>query len=157
MKIILGADHGGFELKEFIKYHLLQESYVVEDVGIFHNESVDYPSIAYDVAMGVIDNTNSITYDSCIRGILFCGTGIGMSITANRLRGIRAAVVSDPFSAEMSRAHNDSNILCLGGRVVGNNLALSIVKTWLNTPFRGQRHQRRIDLIDSLYKMEFVK
>ena len=141
MKIILASDHGGYELKEIIKAHLAGQNLEIEDIGTHSTDSVDYPqygkAAAKRVASGEFD-----------RGILCCGTGIGISLAANQVKGIRCAVVSDTFSARMSRAHNDANMLALGGRVVGQGLALEIVDAWLSAEFEGGRHQRRVDQIE---------
>jgi ribose 5-phosphate isomerase B len=139
-KIAIGADHGGYELKNIILEHLRQAGYTVEDFGTHSPESVDYPDYAYPVARGVAAGD----YDL---GILICGTGIGMSIAANKIVGVRAAVCGDTYSARMSRLHNNANILCLGGRVVGPGLALDIVDVWLSTEFEGGRHARRVEKI----------
>ena len=138
-KIIIGSDHGGFRLKNEIIGHLKKLNYEVSDLGCYTTESCDYPIIAKAVANEVL-NTND-------RGILICGTGIGVSITANRFEGIRASHCTDTFTARMTRMHNDSNILCLGERITGVGLALDIVDIWLNTEFEGGRHQKRIDMI----------
>lgn len=140
--IAIACDHGGYELKlEIIKY-LEQEKIPYEDFGCDSTEAVDYPIYARKV-------TGAIKSGRCDKGILLCGTGIGISITANRERGIRAALCSDCFSAEATRMHNDANVLAMGGRVVGPGLAVKIVDTFLHTEFSGaQRHQRRIDMID---------
>jgi ribose 5-phosphate isomerase B len=147
MKIALGCDHGGYELKEKILAFLKDMNHQVEDLGTHGPESVDYPQYAAKVA-------RAVTSGEVERGILICGSGIGMSITANRFPGIRAALVSEPFSAKMSRRHNDSNILCLGGRFIGQDLAAEIVKVWLDEPFDGGRHERRIELIDKVIDRE---
>lgn len=139
----IGCDHAAYELKEKIKNHLADKGFQVEDMGTHGPESVDYPDFAAKVASAVSDGRIK-------RGILICGTGLGMSMAANRYPGVRAALCSESFSARMSREHNDSNILVLGARVTGENLAYDIVDTWLNTPFGGDRHQRRIDLIDDM-------
>ena len=138
-KIIIGSDHGGYNLKNEIIKHLTNKGLEVDDRGCFSAESCDYPVIAKDVANEVL-NTNS-------RGILVCGTGIGVSIAANRFNGIRASHCTDTFTARMTRMHNNSNILCLGERITGTGLALDIVDIWLNTEFEGGRHQKRIDMI----------
>lgn len=139
-KIIIGSDHGGYKLKNGIIEYLKTLGYEVEDFGCFSEESCDYPVVAQAVAQKVLETTG--------RGILVCGTGIGMSITANRYKGIRASHCTDTFTARMTRAHNDSNILCLGERTTGLGLALDIVDVWLKTSFEGGRHQNRIDMID---------
>lgn len=138
MKIALGADHGGFELKNSIKEKLVSEGYEVEDFGTNSSESVDFPDYSQQV-------TQAVQNEDADLGILVCGTGIGMSIAANKEKGIRAAVVSDVFSAEATKSHNNTNVLCLGARVVGPGLAEMIVDTWLNTSFEGGRHQTRLD------------
>ena len=141
--IIIGCDHAAYQLKEILKAHLIREGFDVEDVGAFGPESVDYPQIGIQVASKVSQGERS-------RGILLCGTGLGMSMVANRFAHVRAALCNDLFSAGMSRRHNDANILVMGGRVVGDILGLEILKTWLNTPFEGDRHQRRLDMFDNL-------
>lgn len=139
-RIIIGSDHGGFRLKGEIIEHLKKLGYEVSDLGCHSTESCDYPPIAKAVAKEVLAT-------QC-RGILICGTGIGMSITANRFDGIRASHCTDTFSARMTRLHNDSNILCLGERITGLGLALDIVDIWLKTEFEGgERHVRRISMI----------
>ena len=138
MKIAIGADHGGFELKESIKDLLIKENCAVVDVGCNSTDSVDYPDFA-NLLCKAVQNKEAE------RGILICGTGIGMSIAANRFKGIRAALCHELFTARMSREHNDSNVLCLGARVVGPGLALEIVRIWLHTQFAGDRHQLRLD------------
>jgi ribose 5-phosphate isomerase B len=143
MKIIIGCDHGGYELKEKIVPHLRALNHEVEDIGTHGGESVDYPYYAVKVARAVAEGRAE-------RGILVCGSGIGMSIVANRVAGARAVNVSEPYGAKMSRRHNNSNILCLGGRFTGQDLAMEIVDTWLAEAFEGGRHQRRVELIDSL-------
>jgi ribose 5-phosphate isomerase B len=140
VKVYIGCDHGGVLLKDAVKEYLTEEGIVFEDLGVHEAVSTDYGPIAKHVAELVVDDTDSL-------GILICGTGIGMSIMANKVNGARAAVVHDTFSAAATRGHNDSNILCMGERVVGPGLAINIVKTWLSTTFEGGRHQRRIDYI----------
>jgi ribose 5-phosphate isomerase B len=142
MKIALGADHGGFELKKELVEGLRDLKFVVDDLGAFSSEPSDYPDVAHVAARGVAEGT----YE---RALLVCGTGVGMAIVANRYRGVRAANCTDVFSARYSRAHNDANILTLGGRVVGVGLAWEIVNVWLATPFGGgDRHVRRVAKID---------
>lgn len=138
-KIIIGSDHGGFNLKTSIVKYLKDNGIEVVDLGCYSSESCDYPIIAQSVAKEVLSTG--------VRGILVCGTGIGVSIAANRFDGIRASHCTDTFTARMTRMHNDSNILCLGERITGVGLALDIVDIWLNTPFEGGRHQKRIDMI----------
>ncbi len=138
--LAIGCDHGGYHLKNEIIKHLEENGIKYKDVGSFSEESVDYPEIALKV-------THLITQKECKLGILCCGTGIGMSLAANKVKGIRAAACSETFSAKYTRLHNDSNILCLGGRVVGGGLALEMVDLFLNTAFEGGRHQRRVDKV----------
>ncbi|NLY44175.1 MAG: ribose 5-phosphate isomerase B [Clostridiaceae bacterium] len=141
--IAIGSDHGGFELKEEIKKKLIQEGYEVKDFGTYSPESVDYPDIAKPVCMSILNG-------ECEKGILICGTGIGISIAANKIHGIRAALCGDCFSARMAKEHNDANVIALGGRVLGPGLAWEIVKTWLGVKFQGGRHQTRVDKIHLL-------
>jgi ribose 5-phosphate isomerase B len=137
MRIIIGSDHAGYKLKEYLKTYLIEVGNEVEDVGCYDQEPVDYPDKAIDVSRGV----SSGVWD---RGILICGTGIGMSISANKVPGIRAAHVTDTLSAKLARAHNDSNVLCLGGWLVGEKLGEEIVNIWLDTPYDGGKHEPRI-------------
>lgn len=146
MRIALGADHGGYHLKEEIKSLLESLNISYDDLGCFDEQSVDYPDYAFLVAEKVASN-------DCDRGILVCGTGIGMSIAANKVEGIRCALVSDLFSAKATREHNDSNILALGARVIGTGLALEIVKVWLETAFAGGRHKQRLDKIKQVERV----
>lgn len=141
MRIIIGSDHAGYPMKERVKAHLQKQGVQVEDVGTHSEESVDYTDFGKKVASKVSNGT----FD---RGILICGTGLGMSMVANRFRGVRAALANDLFSAIMSRRHNNSNILVMGGRLIGDTLALQVVDTWLETPFEGGRHQRRLEKMD---------
>lgn len=143
MKIALGCDHGGFEHKEAISAHLKERGFEVEDFGIYECISVDYPEIALKVANSVSKGENEL-------GILVCGTGIGMSLAANKVKGIRAAAVSEHFSAKYTRLHNNSNILCLGGRVIGVGTALELVDLFVDTKFEGGRHQKRVDMITAI-------
>lgn len=143
MKIAIGADHGGYSLKELLKGHLLEEGHEVLDLGTHDTDSCHYPVYAEKVAYAVKDG-------EAVLGILVCGTGIGMSIAANKVHGIRAAAVSDCFTAQATREHNDSNVLCLGERTVGPGLAMRIVDTWLNASFQGGRHQVRVEMIGEL-------
>lgn len=140
--IIIGSDHAAFELKEKIKAYLGEKGYGVEDAGTNGLASVNYVDYGKKVAQAVSDGRYS-------HGILLCGTGIGMSMVANRFPHIRAALCSDLFSARLSRVHNDANILVLGGRIVGDMLAFELVQTWLDTPFEGGRHLERIQSIDA--------
>jgi ribose 5-phosphate isomerase B len=142
MNIIIGSDHAGFDLKEEIKRSLTEKGeYPVTDVGTFSNEPVDYPIIAHQVA-------KKISEKRFRRGILICGSGIGMSIVANRYPHVRAALCSNLYAVKVSRQHNDANILALGGRVLGTDLALEMVDLFLHTQFEGARHQRRLDQIE---------
>ncbi len=139
--IVIGSDHGGFHLKEKIKSFLEKENYTVKDFGTFSCESTDYPVIAKEVASAVANKEFN-------KGILICGSGVGVSICANKIKGIRAVVCSDTCSAKYSRLHNDSNILCIGERIVGEELAFDICKIWLNTDFEAGRHLKRINMIE---------
>ena len=142
-QIIIGSDHAAFELKEKIKDLLTGLGYEVEDVGTHSTVSVNYPDFGKKVAMAVSDGTFE-------RGILLCGTGIGMTMQANRFKGVRAALCADILSARLSRQHNDANILVMGGRMVGDILAFEVVREWLATPFDGGRHLDRIRSLDDL-------
>lgn len=135
--IAIGCDHGGFELKGHIIEHLKEKGIEFKDYGTYSEASVDYPDCAKPVCEAVQNGTAE-------RGILICGTGIGISIAANKYKGIRAALCSDVYSAKMSKQHNNANIICLGGRVTGRELAFMIVDTWLETEFEGGRHENRI-------------
>ena len=140
--IAIGSDHGGFELKEKLMEHLSERGLEYKDFGTYTSASCDYPVYAKEVA-------NAVASGECDRGIIICGTGIGVSITANKVRGIRAALCGDCFSAEATRQHNDANVLCMGARVVGEGLALKIADTFLDTPFSNdERHIRRISMIE---------
>lgn len=140
--IALGCDHGGFELKQEIIKYLEEEGMPYKDYGCYDTKSTDYPDYSKKV-------TTAILNGECEKGILICGTGIGISITANRVKGIRAALCTDCFMAEATRLHNDANILALGGRVLGPGLAIKIVDTFLKTEFsRDERHRNRISKID---------
>ena len=143
MKIAIGSDHAGFELKEGLKESLTALGHTVEDLGTGSPESCDYPLFAARVA-------GHVAKGKADRGVLVCGTGIGMSMAANRFPGVRAALCSDIFSVGMSRRHNDSNILVMGGRLIGDILAFELVKTWLETPFEGGRHLDRIRSLDKM-------
>lgn len=143
--IAVGCDHGAFRMKEAIKAHLTARGFSVRDFGIYEDKSVDYPEIAVPLA-------KAVAAGECALGILCCGTGIGMSLAANKVKGVRAAACSEHFSAKYTRLHNDSNILCLGGRVIGEGTALELVDLFVDTPFEGGRHQRRVDMIRDLEK-----
>lgn len=140
--IALGCDHGGFALMQEIKAHLDERGLEYKDFGTYDEKSCDYPVYAKKVAHAVADG-------ECEKGILICGTGIGISITANKIKGVRAALCGDCFSAQATREHNDANILAMGARVTGPGLAIKITDTFLDTPFsQGERHKRRIEMIE---------
>lgn len=140
MEIIIGSDHAGLDLKEACKTHL-ESRFELIDIGVYNRESSDYPKVAHRLAHEILAGNYN-------RGILICGTGVGMSITANRHKGIRAALCHNLYTARMSRLHNDANVLVMGGRVIGEGLALEMVDLFMDTPFEGGRHQRRLDQID---------
>ena len=148
MQVGLACDHGGFGLKEDLKAFLKSREVEAVDLGSFDETSVDYPDFGIQVA-------EKVSHGELERGILICGTGIGMAIVANKFRGVRAALANELYSTRCSREHNDANILVLGGRVVGPGLANEIVKVWLETPFSGGRHQKRLDKITALEKKNF--
>ncbi len=137
MKIAIGSDHGGFPLKETVKAYLQENGHDITDLGCFSIESVDYPDFALKVAQAVASGVFE-------KGILMCGTGIGISISANKVKGIRAALCHDHLTASLAARHNNANILCMGGRTTGPETAKDIVDAWLNTPFEGGRHKRRL-------------
>lgn len=141
-KIIIGCDHAGLNLKEKIKKYLIENDYEIYDEGTFSSDAVDYPVIAKKVSAKVADFQFQ-------KGILICGSGIGMCITANKIKGIRAVVCSDTTSARLSRLHNNTNILCLGERIIGGCTAVDICEIWLKTNFEGERHLHRINLIEN--------
>lgn len=143
--IAIGSDHGGYELKEHVKKHLEERGIEVHDYGVYSEESVDYPDCAKPVCKAVLAGDAE-------RGILLCGTGIGISMAANKYDGIRAALCGDVFSAKMAKEHNNANVICLGGRVVGREKAFMIVDTFLDSVFQGGRHQTRIDKIHAVEK-----
>ena len=144
MKISIACDHGAYMLKNKVAQHLKDQGYEVVDFGTNGPESCDYPDFAAQAARAVAQG-------ACERGIVLCTTGIGVSITANKIKGIRCALLSDVLSAKMTRLHNDTNMMALGAGIVGENLALEIVDTWISTPFSGEaRHQRRIDKVMAL-------
>jgi ribose 5-phosphate isomerase B len=148
--IVIGSDHAAFQMKETIKSYLRDKGFEVSDQGPENDASVDYPDFGVKVAAAVASGA----YE---RGILMCGTGIGMSMVANRFPHVRAALCGDVFSAAMSRQHNDSNILVLGGRMLGDVLALEIVRVWLETPFDGGRHRQRITKFDQIDTSRYLK
>lgn len=146
MKISIGCDHGALDLKKAVAEHLQKQGHEVKDFGTYTLDSCDYPEYAAAAAQAVADGT-------CDKGIVLCTTGIGVSITANKIKGIRCALLSDVLSAKMTRLHNDTNVMALGAGIVGTNLALEIVDVWLGTEFSGEaRHQRRIDKVMALEK-----
>jgi ribose 5-phosphate isomerase B len=147
MKIAIGADHAGFELKEKIKQALLRRGLLLDDQGTISTDSVDYPDFARKVGEEVAGGRADL-------GILVCGSGIGMSIAANKVPGVRAANVCSEYEAQMSREHNDANVLTLGARILDEDRAMKIVDKWLNTPFAGGRHQRRVDKIAEIERQE---
>ena len=140
-QIAIGCDHVGFELKTHIIEHLQSKGYGIKDFGTHSTERTDYPLFAKAVA-------DAVTKGECEKGILVCGTGVGISIAANKVKGVRAVVCSEPYSALLSRAHNDTNILAIGARVVGRDLAMMITDIWLGGEFEGGRHQRRVDMLE---------
>lgn len=141
MKISMGSDHGAFAMKEHLKQYLTEQGHQVVDCGTYSTDSCDYADFAKAAAQLVASG-------DCDRGIVMCTTGVGISIAANKVRGIRCALCSEPYSAEMTRRHNDANMLAMGGGLIGNNMADCIVEAFLNTPFEGGRHQRRVDKIE---------
>jgi len=145
MTIAIGSDHGGFELKEIVREYLLKKGLEIQDVGVFAEESVDYPDYALKVSEIVAKGEADL-------GILICGTGIGMSIAANKVDGIRCALCNDVYSAKMARGHNDANILAMGGRIIGRGTALMIIDTFLASNFEAGRHATRVGKIMDLEK-----
>lgn len=143
MKIALGCDHGGYELKEFVKTVLERLGHTYEDFGCYSKESCDYPDFGEAAARAVAEG-------KCDRGIVICTTGIGISIAANKVRGIRCALCSEPLSAEMTRRHNNANMLAMGAGMIGKNMAERIVEIFLSTEFEGGRHERRVGLLDAI-------
>jgi ribose 5-phosphate isomerase B len=143
MKIVLGSDHAGFKLKADLRDYLVEQNIAIFDMGVAEEIPADYPEIARAVA-------EKISRKEFERGILICGSGIGMSIVANRFPGVRAALCYDLYTARMSREHNDANLLVLGGRLIGKGLAREMIKVWMESVFQGGRHQRRLDQIESL-------
>ncbi len=140
-KIVIGSDHAGYRLKEVIKKYLNETGYDYEDIGMYDEEASDYPQIAHKLA-------KLVSTSQYKRGILICGTGVGMCICANKTKGIRAVVCSDTTSAKFSRAHNDTNVLCLGQRIIGEYTAKEICKVWLETEFEARRHSKRVLMIE---------
>ena len=145
--IAIGSDHGGYELKQFLMKYLDEQGLAYKDFGTYSSESCDYPIYGEAVARAVAGG-------ECEKGVIICGTGIGISIAANKVKGVRAALCGDCYSAEYTRRHNDANILALGARVVGSGLAMKILDTFLNTEFEGGRHARRVELISAIEERE---
>lgn len=145
MRIGIGNDHAAIELKYEILDYLIEKGIEVVDYGIGEDEKIDYPLISETVSNAVV--SKEVDY-----GIVICGTGVGVSISANKIKGIRACVCSEPYSAKLSKEHNDTNVLCFGSRVVGSELAKMIVDAWINAEFSGERHLRRVELIKNLEK-----
>lgn len=143
MKVALGCDHGGLNIKNAVIEYLKDNNIEYTDFGCYTDESVDYPVYAYMVATAVVDNKDTL-------GILCCGTGIGISMAANKVKGIRAAVCTNEFMAEMTRRHNNSNILCMGGRIIDEETAVKLATLFLNTEFEGDRHIKRVDMITAI-------
>lgn len=149
MRVAIGSDHGGYELKEVIRKHLEAQGLKVNDFGTYSADSVDYPKYGFAVGSAIIEGKADL-------GIVICGTGQGISMAANKISGIRAAVCSETFSARMAREHNNANVLSLGARVIGAGLALDIVDTFLKTEFAGGRHALRVDLLSNIERGEKV-
>ncbi len=143
MKVVLGCDHGGLNIKNAIIEYLKENNIDFTDYGCYTEESVDYPVYSYKVATAVLENTD-------VLGILCCGTGIGISMAANKVKGIRAAVCTNEFMAEMTRRHNNSNIICMGGRIIDEETAVKLADIFLNTEFEGDRHTKRVDMISAI-------
>jgi len=149
-KVVIGCDHAAVDMKNQVADDLRSKGYEVTDVGTYTNDSCDYPVIAHELCTKIQDGSHKL-------GILICGTGIGMSMAANKHHGIRAACCSEPYSAQLTRQHNDANVLCFGARVVGLGTALQLVDAFLNTDYEGGRHQRRVDLVNQIEKDEASK
>lgn len=147
MKIAIGSDHAGFALKEIVRQHLAEKGFEVIDVGAYSAERVDYP--VYGQKVGEL-----VAGGEAAKGIVICGSGIGISIAANKVKGIRAALCSECLSARLCREHNDANVLAMGARLIGDTMALSITDTFLAAKFQGGRHQQRVDLLTALDKGE---
>ena len=144
MKIVIGSDHGGYELKKIIKKHLINQNITVDDKGCYSTDSVDYPEIAQAVCNSVAEEKNNL-------GILICGTGIGMSIAANKIKEIRAGLCHTEIEAKLTRQHNHANVLCLGGRIIGTELAKTITDTFITTDFSNEeRHKRRVKILKKM-------
>ena len=149
IKIVMACDHGGYELKEYLRQHLEELNQNIIDVGCYGTESVDYPDFAEKGAAYILSG-------ECKFGIFICGTGIGISMAANKINGIRAALCTNEFMAKATRAHNNANVLCLGGRVVGQELALAICKAFLKVSFDGGRHENRVNKLAEIEKKQFA-
>lgn len=143
MKVAIGCDHGGLNIKNAIIEYLKKNEIEYTDFGCYTEESVDYPIYGYKVATAVAENSDTL-------GVLCCGTGIGISMSANKVKGIRAAVCTNEFMAEMTRRHNNSNIICLGGRIIDEETAVKLADIFLNTEFEGDRHTKRVDMITAI-------
>ncbi len=143
MKVILGCDHGGLNIKNAVIEYLKEKNIEFVDYGCYTEESVDYPVYAYKVATAVAGQSD-------VLGVLCCGTGIGISMAANKVKGIRAAVCTNEFMAEMTRRHNNSNIICMGGRIIDESTAVKLADIFLNTEFEGDRHTKRVDMITAI-------
>ncbi len=139
----IGSDHAAFDFKEEIKIYLLDRGFDLKDFGCHSRERIDYPLIGEAVA-------RAVSMGRCERGLIFCGTGVGISIAANKIKNVRAVVCSEPYSAKLSRLHNNTNVLSIGARVVGIELAKMIIDIWLETPYEGGRHQKRVEMINAL-------
>jgi ribose 5-phosphate isomerase B len=147
---VLGADHAGYRLKEKIATHLRDKGFSVEDIGCYSEESVDYPAISTKLAEKLKAKQAEAPAGNTVHGVLCCGSGIGVCISANRFPWVRAVEAHDHNTVVMSRRHNDTNVLCLGARVVAPELAIDLLETWLKAPFEGGRHQKRVDLMTSI-------
>lgn len=147
MKIVLACDHGGFQLKEELKAHLTKRGYHISDIGVYNTDSVDYPDYGKRAA-------EIVASGECDRGIIICGTGIGISIAANKVKGIRCALCTNEFMARMSRMHNNSNMLALGERVLGKGIAIEIADAWLSAEFEGGRHELRVSKLMEIEKTD---
>ncbi len=150
MKIVLACDHGGFQLKEAVKEHLVSNGYDITDIGVYNTASVDYPDFGRRAAEMVVGKEAD-------KGIIICGTGIGISIAANKVKGIRCALCTNEYMARMSRLHNNANMLALGERVLGKGVALSLVDTWLATEFEGGRHENRVNKLMDIENTDKVE
>ena len=147
---VLGADHAGYRLKEKIADYLREKGFHVEDIGCYSEESVDYPAISAKLALKIQELQAKAPKDTVVRGILCCGSGIGVCISANRFPWIRAVEAQNHNTVVMSRKHNDTNVLCLGGRVIAPELAMDLIETWFKTDFEGGRHQKRVDMMTGI-------